>query len=342
MRKLLIPFLMLSLFALGACPGGGVPGVPDAPKTPKTPTAPGGKQEASDVDPNTCGNYAASDAGKKIKAFLQATLALNKSVLEAEAEMKVSCGAMAAELGVSEEGDTATVCNAVSEAIKEHLSVGLKAGAALTLKYEPAVCTVNASAAASAAASCEGKASADVSATCQGTCNGTCDGTCAGTNKGGKCNGQCQGTCQGECSGAAEVDASAECKTSAEVNASVEATCTEPKLEVTFKAKMVADAPKVEKVKKALMKGMPKLLKLQAYVKVPLMSAFVTWSKSAKSLAASGAKLYGSMGDQAACIGGQLAGALAMVGAVKSSLDVQVEVSVSVSASASAEGSAGK
>ena len=88
---------------------------------------------ASNVDPNTCGNYAASDVGKKLKAFLEATVMFNDAVMGAEGEIKVSCAAMAGELGVSTEGDTATVCNAVSAAIKEHMSVGLKAGAALTV-----------------------------------------------------------------------------------------------------------------------------------------------------------------------------------------------------------------
>jgi hypothetical protein len=125
------------------------------------------------------------------------------------------------------------------------------------------------------------------------------------------------------------------------VNASIEAECTEPKLEVKFSAEMVVDAPKVEKVKAALMAGMPKLLMLTAKVQSPLMGAFKSWAASAKTLADSSAKLYQSLGDQASCVAKQLGGAAAMVGAIKASLDVQVEVSVSVSASASAEGSAG-
>ena len=320
---------MLSVVALGACPGGGVPGVP------------GKSKAASDVDPNTCGNYAASDVGKKLKAFLQATVMFNDAVLEAEAEMKVSCTAMASELGVSTEGDTATVCNAVAESIKEHLSVGLKGGAALTINYEPAVCTVSVEAAASAAASCEGLASAEVSATCQGTCQGTCSGDCIGDNSGGQCNGTCQGTCEGECQGNASVDASAECEANAEVSANVEAECTEPSLEVAFEAEMVVDAPKVEAVKSALIKGMPKMLQLKAYAEGPLAATFITWSKTAKALAGDTVRLARSLEDQAQCVGGQLAGAAGMVAAIKASLDVQVEVSVSVSASASAEGSAG-
>lgn len=329
MRKQLFPVLLLGALALSAC--GGVPGVPGAPGS-----------KASEVDPNTCGNYAASDVGAKLKSFLSATVALDKATLEAEAEMKVSCAAMAKELGVSEEGDTATVCNAVAESIKEHLSVGLKAGATLTINYEPAVCTINASAAASAAASCEGSASADVSVACEGTCEGKCNGECEGsTGSGGECEGVCKGSCEGSCQGYADVDASVECEASAEISASVEAECTEPSLEVTFEAEAVVDAPKVDAVKAALMAGMPQLLTLQAKVKGPLIGAFTTWAKSAKDLAGSSAKLVRSLDDQAACVSGQLAGAASMVAAIKARLDVQVEVSVSVSASASAEGSAG-
>lgn len=330
MKKYAISLMLLSLLALTACPGGGVPGIP------------GSGGAANSVDPNTCGNYAATDAGKKLKAFLQATVALNTSVLESEAEMKLTCQTMAKELGVSAEGDTATVCNAVVESIKENLSVGLKAGATLELVYEPAVCTINAEAAASAAASCEGSASAEVGVACEGVCHGKCDGTCEGSSdSGGECNGTCQGTCQGSCEGYADVDASVECQASAEVSASVEAECTEPNLEVNFAAEAVVDAPKVEKVKAALIAGMPKMLMLSAKVKSPLMGAFKTWATSAQSLVDSSAKLYTSLGDQASCVAKQLGGAVAMVAAIQASLDVQIEVSVSVSASASAEGSAG-
>lgn len=310
------------LVGLMAASCGGVPGVPGIPGT-------GG---ASKVDPNTCGNYAATDVGKKIKAFLNATVQLQTSVLEAEASMKVSCDVMANELGVSTEGDTATVCNAVAVSIREHLSVGLKADAKLAISYEPAVCTINASAAASAAAKCEGKASADVAVQCNGNCDGTCNGS---TGEGGQCNGTCEGTCDGY----ADVEASAECQASAEVSASVEAKCTEPKVDISFDSEVVLDLPKVEAVQKALIAGMPKMLQVTARVKSPLMGAAKTWASSAKGLAGSVSDLYSSLGDQATCIGGQLSGAAGMVAQITGSLDLQVEASVSVSASAS--GSAG-
>ncbi len=331
MKKSIVSLMLLSLVALTACPGG-VPGVPNIP----------GSGGASDVDPNKCGSYADSDAGAKLKAFLAATVALNTSIIETEAEMKVSCAAMASELGVSEEGDTATVCTAVSDSIKEHLSAGLKAGAKLEIVYDPPVCTINASAAASVAASCEGSASADVSVTCEGTCGGKCSGECEGsTGDGGECGGVCKGSCEGDCNGYADVEASLECEASAEVSASVDAECTKPSLKIDIAADLIVDAPKVDKVKAALMKGMPQLLSLSAKVKVPLLGAFKAWAGSAKGLADSSAKLYKSLGDEASCVAGQLAGSVAMIKQIQASLDIQVEVSVSVSASASAEGSAG-
>ncbi len=330
MKKSIVSLMILSLVALTSC--GGLPGVPGMPGA-----------GATDVDPDKCGAYDADDAGKKLKAFLEATKAFQESVIATEAEIKVSCAAMATELGVSEEGDTKTVCTAVSDSIKEHLSLGLKAGAKLEIAFEPPTCTMNASAAASVAASCEGKASADIGVTCSGVCNGKCDGTCEGSSdSGGDCNSTCEGTCEGQCNGYADVEASLECEASAEVSASIEAECTEPTLDIQFEADMVVDAPKIEKVKAALMAGMPKLLQMSAKAKVPLLGAFKAWAKSAKGLADSGAKLMKDMGrEMGMCVSGQLAGAGKMVGEIQASLDIQVEVSVSVSASASAEGSAG-
>ncbi len=319
MHKRVLTLPLLVGLATASC--GGLPSVPGVPGA-----------GASKVDPNTCGNYAASDVGKKIKSFLGATLLLQTSVLEAEASMKVSCDVMATELGVDTSGDTKTVCNAVAVSIREHLSVGLKADASLVINYEPAVCTINASAAASAAAKCEGKASADISV----QCNGVCDGTCSGSTDAG---GQCDGTCDGTCNGYADVEASAECEASAEISASVEAKCTEPKVDISFDSEVVLDLPKVEAVQKALLAGMPKMLQITAKAKSPLLGAAKTWAASAGSLAGSVSDLYSSLGDQAACIGGQLSGAAGMVAQITGSLDIQVEASVSISASAS--GSAG-
>ena len=134
---------LLAVLALTSCGGGGgIPGVPGG----------GGK-----VDPNACG-----DASLKVKSFLEATVTLNEAVVGMEAEVKTSCSAMAEKLGVKADGDTKTVCNAVTESIRANLKAGFKGEAALKVDYKPAVCTVSADVAAEAAAKCEGSASADV------------------------------------------------------------------------------------------------------------------------------------------------------------------------------------
>ena len=109
------------------------------------------------MNPNTCGNYAAKATGKKLKKFLEATVALDKAVKNTENYAKDTCTMMGKKLGIAPSGDTKQVCGEVSKALKEHLRVGLKAGAAVELKYEPAVCTVNIEAAASAAAAVRGR-----------------------------------------------------------------------------------------------------------------------------------------------------------------------------------------
>lgn len=329
-----------------ACPAG--QGVPSGPAGLRG----GGTGK---VDPNTCGNYAANDAGRKLKAFLEATVQLNDTVVNTENYLRDTCAMMGSELGVAGEGDTRTVCTNVANALREHMSVGLKAGAQLTIDYQPAVCTVNVEAAASAAAKCEGKAQADVAVQCEGSCSGTCqgscDGTCAGAagsgGAGGECNGECQGTCRGTCSagctGHADVQAEASCEAKAEVSANVEAQCTEPKLEVSFDAGVVVDKSKVDAAVRAIKKGMPRILMIQAKVAGPIKAAFVTWSKASAQLAAAGRDLVSSLGEQAMCVAGQVQAAAGMLGNIQASIDVQIEVSAEVSASASggASGSAG-
>jgi hypothetical protein len=334
-RSLVVAALAVGIIGLAGCPGGaGVPGVP------------GGSGK---VDPNTCGNYAANDAGRKLKAFLEATVALDAAVHDSENYIVDTCKMMGAELGVTDtSGGTKEVCDRVSAALKEHLKLGLKAEARLDIKYKPAVCEVNVEAAASAAAECEGKASADVgvkcSGTCGGTCNGACDGKCegkAGTGgSGGDCAGHCEGTCQGSCSGGcdghADVDAEASCKAKAEVSASVEAKCTEPELTIDFNAQAVVDKAKLEAAVAAIKKGLPRILLVQKKVSGPLLGAFKSWAKAAAELKDAGKDLYNSLGDQALCVSGQIAAAAGMVANVQASIDVQIEVSASVSGSASA------
>ena len=143
---------VILLASLAACGhkmpgGGGVPsGVPDHPGVP------GGA--SGEVDPNTCGNYAASDAGAKLKAFLQATKDLQTTAAETVKIVKQSCIMMGNELGMPAGDlagdDTNGICAKVVTAYQNNLKVSLKANAKLKIKYVPAKCTVDASASASA------------------------------------------------------------------------------------------------------------------------------------------------------------------------------------------------
>ncbi len=323
LRNFVAPFLIAILATtLAACPG-------------KVPGIPGGG--GSKVDPNSCGNYAVSDAGRKLKAFLTATANLETRVTETAKVVKQSCIMMGEELQMAStelNGETDVVCARVITRVQDNLKVGLKANASLKVEYKPAVCTVDIRASARAAAECEGKAEADIKATCEGRCNGTCSGGCegkAGTGgNSGQCDGVCKGQCDGSCDGSAKVDASASCRAQAEVDASLNVECTEPELTIEAEASAVVDTSKIELTMNALRKGLPKIFSVQARLK-PLQSAVATWATSAGELAASANDLAGSFKDQALCISGQIAAAASMVTNIKASVSVSVEVSASAS-----------
>ncbi|MBA3462431.1 MAG: hypothetical protein H0T46_20890 [Deltaproteobacteria bacterium] len=329
----------MALVSMAGCkkvPGGG--GMPNVPGSDKVP---GGLGGSSDVDPNSCGNYAVSDAGRKLKAFLSATKDLQVTTEETAKIVKQSCIMMGNELGMTDAdytGETKDICAKVWGVIDNNMKVVIKSKAALKIKYKPAVCKVNVDFQAKAAAECEGKASADVGATCSGTCRGKCEGTCAGKagtgGNAGSCDGECKGTCRGECEGHADVKASAQCKASASVKAQAEMQCTEPELDIALDAKLVVDKSKAEATVKALKAGLPKLLSVKARLE-PLKYAVEAWVTAAKELKSAGPQLAQSFKDQAMCISGQIAAAASMIG------NIQANVSVSVEVSASASGSVG-
>lgn len=345
---LITAFAFIALATSAGCPknvpGGG--GLPDRGSLPGGGAVPGGLGGASgEVDPNSCGNYAAMDGGNKLKAFLQATKDLEKTTEETVQVVKQSCEMIGREMGMTDadfRGETKDICAHVYGALRDNMKVSFKSQAALKIKYKPAVCRVNVDAEAKAAAECEGKASADVGATCTGACHGKCDGTCSGKagtgGNSGECNGQCSGTCHGECEGHANVKASAQCRASASVKASIDVKCTEPELSVDLDAKLVVDKSKAEMVVKALKNGLPKALSIKAHLE-PLKFAVEIWAQSAKELKDMGPKFINSFKDQALCISGQLAGAVALIGKINT--NVSVSVDVSVSASATASGSSG-
>lgn len=339
--RLLIATVLMTLATLTGCPKGKLPGGPGSDLTGGrgVPGVGGGGGESGLVDPNSCGNYAASDTGRKLRDFLSATTNLATQAEETAKVVKQSCIMMGNELGFTEAdytGETKDICAKVWGRFNEYRTVSFKAKGSLTVKYKPAVCRVNVQAQAEAAAQCEGKASADIKASCSGTCRGTCDGTCAGKagtgGSGGQCNGQCNGTCKGECEGSADVNASAQCKAHASVNASASMECTEPELDVSMNAKLAVDTSKAEMVVKALKNGVPRLLSVKARLE-PLNYAFKVWASTAKDLAGQPSKIAMSFKDQAQCIVGQLAAVGAMVPRIEANISVSVEVSASASGS---------
>jgi hypothetical protein len=288
---------VILLASLAAC-GHKIPGGHDVPSgVPDHPGVPGGA--SGEVDPNTCGNYAASDAGAKLKLFLQATKDLQTTAAETVKIVKQSCVMMGQELGMPEGDisgdDTNGICAKVITAYQNNLKVSLKANAKLKIKYVPAKCTVDASASASGGAACSGGASA---------------GT-GGSGGGG------------------------ECKAAGAVNASINAKCTDPELSIDFDAKAAVDTSKLTMTVKALRDGLPKLLSVSARIK-PLQEAMEVWAKTAADLKDMGPKFVQSFGDQAMCISGQIAAAANASSHIHA--DVSVSVSVSASASGTASG----
>jgi hypothetical protein len=297
------------------------------------------------VDPNTCGNYAGSEAGARLKAFLEAVVDLQKRSKETVDIVAESCKTMGKELGMADadlSGEPKELCAKVWKAYDENLKVAVKGKAAFKITYKPAVCQVDVNAEAEVAAKCEGKASADVGATCSGVCHGKCDGQCAGGAKaggggaagGGECNGECKGTCHGSCEGHADVKASGECKAHAQAKASADVKCTEPEFKVTLDAKLVVDKSKAEATLKAMEKGFPKLLLINAKVK-SLQAAVESTVKAGADLKDMGGKLTTSFKDQAMCVSGQVAAAVSAATSIQANVSVSVEVSASASASAS-------
>ena len=294
-HSLFVAVAALALAASGGCskvPGGG-----SVPNVPKTPTPPGGLSGASgEIDPNTCGNYAASDAGRKLKIFLQATKDLDTTLIETARVVKQSCVMMGQELGMppSElEGDAKPVCDRVIATYQNNLKISLKAGAKLTVKLTPAVCTVDAQASAKAAAECEG-------------------GAHAGTGGSG---------------------AGGQCKAAAGVNASLHVQCTEPQLTITADDTVILDRTKLEKTLAALRNGLPKLISINARLQ-PLKNAMAAWAQSAKELAGMGQKFAQSFADQAMCITGQLTALASAQTRIQANFEVSVSVSASASATA--------
>ncbi|MDF3070167.1 MAG: hypothetical protein K0R38_5768 [Polyangiaceae bacterium] len=229
-------------------------------------------------------------------------------------------------------------------------------------------CTVDASAncEGSCSGECKGECSAEISGKCDGNCEGKCDGKdskgkCAGTCDGkckGKADAQCNGTCKGSCSASCEMQAKGECKGTCsgkcsvemkapkcsgtvkppEVSAECKANCdaevngkAECKPATVFvKVNGAADAEAAMKLKAALTKNLPGLLKVSVGMKSKLEGAV-----DSVKVAVEGAQAaVTSGGDAALKVGSCFAASL------EASARASVSINVSVKASASASGSA--
>lgn len=287
--------VLASVVALALVPG--CKKLPGGGGMPNKPNVPGGLGGSSgEVDPNTCGNYAASDAGHKLKAFLQATKDLLATTEETVKVVRESCIMMGNEMQMPEgdlKGETNDICAKVVTTYQNNLKVSLKPNFKLKTVFKPATCKVDASIQAKAAAECNGSATA---------------GT--GGNSGG-----------GQCEAAAAVHA----------NASVE--CTPPEFSVDVDAKMIVDKSKLEMTLKALREGIPKLLSVAARLE-PLQDAVKVWVRTQGELVAMGPKFAQSFSDQALCISGQIAAVAKASTHIKANVSVSVSVSASASATA--------
>jgi hypothetical protein len=216
--------------------------------------------------------------------------------------------------------------------------------------------------------SCKGDCSADISGKCDGTCNGKCDGKdskgkCAGTCEGkcaGKVDATCHGECKGECDATCTVEAKGECKGTCEGKCSVEfkepkcsgevkppemsAECkahcnasVNAKLEckparVTAKIETSLDAVAAAKLKAALEKDLPPLLKITLGMKDKLAGIEANVKASLE-----GVKSAVTAGGSAALkVGGCFAASLDAQAKASASINVSVKASASASGSASA------
>jgi hypothetical protein len=248
------------------------------------------------VNPDSCGGYASTDVGAKLKAFLQATKDLDSATGEIAVSLKSACTTFGNELGMDpgqlKGDDTGAICNNVFAAYKNNLKVGLKAGAKLTIQYTPAQCTADASASASASGGCSGQAAA----------------------------------------GNGGAEASGQCAASAQVEASVHVNCTPPQLNISADAGMVVDDAKMKTTIKAAMDALPQMLTVSAKI-APIQAAFTTWAATAKDLASQGTQFAQNFKDQALCIGGQISAAAGASAHIQANVNVSVSVSASASGS---------
>ncbi|MFZ5891237.1 MAG: hypothetical protein ACOY0T_09315 [Myxococcota bacterium] len=234
-------------------------------------------------------------------------------------------------------------------------------------------CTVDAGAKCegTCSASCNGECKAEFNGKCDGNCKGKCDGKdakgkCAGTCDGkceGKGNGTCSGECKGECSGGCTMKAkgecngtctggcsvefkepkctgevkppqmSAECKANCDAEVKAKLECTPGHVNVT--AQGSADAAAATKLKGALEKNLPALLKVSMGMKSKIGNVAGNVRTSLEGVKAAANAGGVAALKAAACVGASLEAQ------AKATVSIDVSIKASASASASASGGTG-
>ncbi len=177
---------------------------------------------------------------------------------------------------------------------------------------------------------CRGTCDAMVDAECRGSCTGTCMGSCTAD-----VTGSCEGTCTGMCSvdfvaprcegGDVMVMADADCQASCDADVSANATCTEPRVFVTYTG--AADAGEMlTALADTLAANLPRLLAA---------------AERAAGIADAATRFGNSLSG---AVRGAASAGLTAAACVAEAVDVEIaaaaKIDVSVSASASVEASA--
>jgi len=184
------------------------------------------------------------------------------------------------------------------------------------------------------AGTCDGSCEGNASGSCKGTCSGKCDASCEMQGK-----ADCKGTCSGGCSVKMEAPKcsgkvvppkmSADCKANCNAKVSGKVECTPARVTVSIAG--AADAEAATKLKAAIEKNLPAILKVTLGMKGRLQDATASVKASVEGIGA--------------VVKGAGAGALKVAGcisaAVQGSAQASMSINVSVKASASASGSAG-
>ncbi len=185
------------------------------------------------------------------------------------------------------------------------------------------------------AGTCEGKCKGNAKATCNGTCKGTCSASCTMQAK-GECKGECSGKCDVEmkapkCSGEVKPpEMSAECKANCNAEVSGKLEC-QP-ASVMVKIDGAADAQAAAKLKAALAKDLPAILKVTMGMKGKLENVAASVKGSLEGAQAA----VTSGGDAALKVGACFASSIEAQAKASVSIDVSVKASASASGSASA------